>query len=96
MSFRRVSRDRLRAELAEAVQRLDVQSVHTILFTNHGDASDLDAVLGTSPAAQQLRQALVEDYRTWAAEMADDDVAVEVPAVLMVLDQPDLWAGVSV
>lgn len=95
MSFRKVSRERLRAELADAVQHLDVQRVHTILADNHGDVTDVDAVLGTTPAAQELRQALVADYRAWAEEMRGDDVAAEVPGVLMVLDQPDLWSAVN-
>ncbi|KPC75341.1 hypothetical protein ADL26_07910 [Thermoactinomyces vulgaris] len=95
MSFRRASRERLRAELADAIQHFDVQRVHTVLADNHGDATDLDAVIGTSAAAQMLRAALVEDYRAWAAEMAEDDVADEIPGVLMVLDQPDLWSAVS-
>jgi hypothetical protein len=95
MSFRRASRDRLRAELADAVKRLDVQSIHTIMADNHGDAADLDAVIGTNEISQMLRRSLVADYRDWAAEMADDDVAFEVPGVLMALDQPDLWSGVS-
>jgi hypothetical protein len=95
VSFRRVSRDRLRAELAAAIQRLDVQAVHTILVDNGGDVVDVDAVLGAGPAAEQLRQALIADYRAWADEMADDDVAVDVPGVLMALAQPDLWSGVS-
>lgn len=92
MGFRRASRERLRAELADAVLRRDTQSIHSIIAGHGGDAADVDAVLGVSPAAERLRQALVADYRAWAAEMAADDVAADVPAVLLALDQPALFA----
>lgn len=92
MSFRPVSRERLRAELADAVKRMDVQSIHSIIADHGGDAYDVDAVLGISPAAEQLRLALVADYREWAAEMVDDDVADDIPAVLLALDQPSLFS----
>jgi hypothetical protein len=92
MSFRRTSRERLRAELAAAVKRMDVQSVHSIIAENGGDADDVAAVIGTSPAAEQLRQALVADYREWAAEMVGDDAADDVPAVLVALAQPSLFS----
>lgn len=91
MSFRLASRERLRAELADAFDRLDVQAIHTILAEGHGDATDVAAVIGTSAASEQLRQAVVADYRDWAAEMSGDDVADDVPAVLMALDQPALF-----
>lgn len=90
MSFRPASRERLRAELADAIQRGDIQSVHSILADHGGDVVDVDAVIGISPAAERLRQALAEDYRSWAAEMAHDDVAADVPAVLLALTQPSL------
>lgn len=90
MSFPRASRERLRAELADAIGRDDIQSVHSILADHGGDVVDVDAVIGTSPAAERLRQALAEDYRSWAAEMAYDDVAADVPAVLLALTQPSL------
>lgn len=92
MGFRRASRERLRAELADAVLRRDIQSIHSIIAGHGGDVVDVDAVLGVSPEAERLRQALVADYRAWAAEMAADDVAADVPAVLLALDQPALFA----
>lgn len=95
MSFRPASRERLRAELAAAVERQDIQSVHSILAENRGDAIDVAAVIGTSPAAEQLRQALVADYREWATEMAGDDVADAVPAVLVALAQPSLFSSLE-
>jgi hypothetical protein len=95
MSFRAASRERLREELAAAVKRRDIQSVHSIIAENRGDAIDVAAVIGTSPAAEQLRQALVADYRDWAAEMSGDDVADDVPAVLVALAQPSLFSSLE-
>lgn len=95
MSFRPASRERLRAELADAVARQDIQSVHSIIAENRGDAIDVAAVIGTSPAAEQLRQALVADYREWAAEMSGDDAADDVPAVLVALAQPSLFSALE-
>lgn len=92
MSFRRGSRERLRAELADAVLRRDIQSIHSIIAEHGGDAADIDAVIGISPEAEQLRQALVADYRAWADEMVADDAADDVPAVLLALDQPSLFS----
>lgn len=95
MSFRPASRERLRAELAAAVARQDIQSIHSIIAENRGDAIDVAAVIGTNPAAEQLRQALVADYRAWADEMAGDDVADAVPAVLVALAQPSLFSSLE-
>lgn len=96
MSFSKPSRERLRKELAAAVADMDVQLVHTILADHHGDATDVDAVIGTGPGSDAIRDLLIESYKAWAAEMSGDDVATEVPGVLMALEQPDLWSGASV
>lgn len=96
MSFRKISRDRLRTELAAAIAALDVQAVHSLIAYGHGGVDDLDAVIGTGPSAQAVREALIASYKDWAEEMRGDDVADEVPSVLMVLDQPDLWSAVNV
>lgn len=95
MSFRPASRERLRAELADAIQRGDIQSVHSIIADHRGDVVDVDAVIGTTPEAERLRQALAEDYRSWAAEMAHDDVAADVPSVILALTQPSLFASLE-
>lgn len=92
MSFRKGSRERLRTELAAAVARQDIQSIHSIIADNHGDAFDVAAAIGTNPAAEQLRQALVADYREWADEMVGDDASDDVPAVLPALAQPSLFS----
>lgn len=91
MSFRRPSRERLRLELDAAIKCGDIQLVHTLITANHGDADDVAAAIGVTPDAEDRRRAVLAAYREWADEMADDDVADEVPSVLLALAQPSLW-----
>jgi len=88
--FRLASRDRLVLELCRAIQAGDVQLVHSIVADNHGDAADVDLAFKQA-GGRADRQALLADYRSWASEMGDDDVADEVPSVLLALAQPSLW-----